>query len=89
MKLHWLPEVYRVPVVLCCLEGCTQDDAAAQVGWTAGSLKGRLERGRKLLRGDGGFPAGVLGLAEGGMMRDASSCSSGAVSSGASWMSRK
>jgi RNA polymerase sigma factor (sigma-70 family) len=48
-ELQRLPEVYRVPVILCCLEGRTQDEAAAQVGWTPGSLRGRLERGRKHL----------------------------------------
>ncbi len=44
-----LPEVYRLPVILCCLEGRTQEEAAALLGWTPGSLKGRLERGRKAL----------------------------------------
>jgi RNA polymerase sigma factor (sigma-70 family) len=44
-----LPEVYRVPVVLCCLQGKTQEEAARQLGWSAGQVKGRLERGRKRL----------------------------------------
>jgi RNA polymerase sigma factor (sigma-70 family) len=48
-ELQGLPEVYRAPVILCCLEGRTQDEAAAQLGWSPGSLKGRLERGRKRL----------------------------------------
>ncbi len=48
-ELQRLPEVYRAPVLLCCLEGRTQDEAAAQLGWAPGSLKGRLERGRKRL----------------------------------------
>jgi RNA polymerase sigma factor (sigma-70 family) len=48
-EVQRLPEVYRLPVLLCCLEGRTQEEAAGQLGWTAGSVKGRLERGRKRL----------------------------------------
>jgi RNA polymerase sigma factor (sigma-70 family) len=44
-----LPETYRLPVVLCCLEGLSQEEAARRLGWTPGSVKGRLERGRKRL----------------------------------------
>jgi phosphate transport system substrate-binding protein len=36
-------------VVLCALEGHSQEEAARQLGWTPGSVKGRLERGRKRL----------------------------------------
>jgi RNA polymerase sigma factor (sigma-70 family) len=49
-EVRRLPEVYRLPVILCCLEGRTQEEAARQLGWTAGSLQGRLERGRRRLR---------------------------------------
>jgi len=48
-EVQGLPEPYRLPVILCCLEGHTQEDAARQLGWTPGSVKGRLERGRKCL----------------------------------------
>ena len=48
-ELTRLPEVYRQPLVLCCLEGRTQEEAAQQLGWTPGSVKGRLERGRARL----------------------------------------
>jgi RNA polymerase sigma factor (sigma-70 family) len=46
-----LPEVYRMPILLCCLEGLSLDEAAERLGWTRDSLKGRLERGRRRLHG--------------------------------------
>jgi RNA polymerase sigma factor (sigma-70 family) len=48
-EVQRLPEVYRLPVVLCCLHGVTQEEAGRRLGWTAGSVKGRLERGRQRL----------------------------------------
>src|SRR5262249_731039 len=45
-EVQRLPEAYRLPVVLCCLHGATQEEAARQLGCTPGSVKGRLERGR-------------------------------------------
>jgi RNA polymerase sigma factor (sigma-70 family) len=48
-EVQRLPEVYRLPVLLCGLEGRTQEEAARLLGWTPGSVKGRLERGRKRL----------------------------------------
>ncbi len=50
-ELQRLPESYRLPLVLCYLEGRTRDEAAAQLGWAPGRLKGLLERGRERLRG--------------------------------------
>jgi RNA polymerase sigma factor (sigma-70 family) len=49
-ELQRLAEVYRLPVILCCLEGRSQEEAAQQLGWTPGSVKGRLERGRARLQ---------------------------------------
>ena len=49
-ELDRLPAIYRQPLILCCLEGKTRDEAAAQLGWSVGSVKGRLERGREILR---------------------------------------
>ncbi len=45
-----LPEKYRTPVVLCHLEGKTQEEAARLLGVSGGAIKGRLERGRQRLR---------------------------------------
>jgi RNA polymerase sigma factor (sigma-70 family) len=48
-EVRRLTKVYRLPVILCCLEGRSIEEAAQQLGWTAGSVKGRLERGRARL----------------------------------------
>jgi uncharacterized protein (TIGR03067 family) len=48
-ELNGLPENYRLPILLCDLEGKTIKEAAQQLGWPQGSLAGRLARGRKLL----------------------------------------
>ncbi len=45
-----LPEVYRLPVLLCLMQGRTIEEAARQLGWSIGSLRGRLTRGRERLR---------------------------------------
>jgi RNA polymerase sigma factor (sigma-70 family) len=49
-EVQRLPRSYRLPVILCCLEGHTQEEASRLLGWTPGSVKGRLERGRARLR---------------------------------------
>ena len=43
-ELVQLPERFRAPLLLCCWEGLTRDEAAARLGCSVGSLKGRLER---------------------------------------------
>jgi RNA polymerase sigma factor (sigma-70 family) len=48
-ELQRLPEDYRAPLVLCYLQGRTRDEAAEQLGWSLGTFKRRLDRGRKLL----------------------------------------
>ena len=45
-----LPEKYRVPLVLCYLEGLTNEEASRRLGWPPGSMSYRLARGRELLR---------------------------------------
>jgi RNA polymerase sigma factor (sigma-70 family) len=49
-ELARLPASYRTAVVLCYLEGLTHEDAARQLGWPLGTVKGRLTRARDLLK---------------------------------------
>lgn len=49
-ELGNMPRRYRAALVLCYLEGKTRDEAAQELGWSLGALKGRLERGREMLR---------------------------------------
>jgi RNA polymerase sigma factor (sigma-70 family) len=49
-ELAHLPERLRAPLLLCYLEGLTQDEAAQRLGWPTTTLKGRVNRGRDLLR---------------------------------------
>ena len=49
-ELAALPECFRDPLVLCYLEGLTQEEAARRLGCTAATVKGRLQRGREKLR---------------------------------------
>jgi RNA polymerase sigma factor (sigma-70 family) len=44
-----LPEAFRSPVVLCCLEGESYEAAARRLGVTEATVRGRLHRARKCL----------------------------------------
>jgi RNA polymerase sigma factor (sigma-70 family) len=49
-ELGALPEKYRAPLVLCHLEGRTNEEAARRLRWPVGTVKTRLARGREQLR---------------------------------------
>ena len=63
-ELGRLPEKYRAPLVLCYLQGLTQEAAARELGWPPGTVFSRLARGRQRLRERlgrrrGEWPAGL------------------------------
>ena len=45
-----LPDRYRLPIVLCCLQGKTHAEAGEHLSWPTGTVAGRLSRGRELLK---------------------------------------
>ncbi len=49
-EVERLPERYRVPIVLCDLEGRTHEQAARHLGCPVGTVKSRLARGRARLK---------------------------------------
>ncbi|HEY7308763.1 MAG TPA: sigma-70 family RNA polymerase sigma factor [Gemmataceae bacterium] len=48
-ELQRLPEKYRMPLVHIYFAGQTQEEAARQLKWSKGTLRRRLEKGKRLL----------------------------------------
>ncbi len=83
-ELDKLPDRYRLPLLLCYLEGKTRDEAASELKITVGTVKGRLERGREMLRTrlarrGVALSAGLLSAVATGSARACSSSSMSAV----------
>ncbi len=49
-EVERLPEALRLPVVLCDLGGMSREQAAAELRWSEGTIRGRLARGRAKLK---------------------------------------
>ncbi len=49
-EIDRLAESHRLPVVLCCLEGISHEEAAQRLRWPLGTVKSRLARGKKRLQ---------------------------------------
>ncbi len=49
-ELNRLPTKYRAPLVLCYLQGKSNQEAARELGWPSGSMSRRITRGRQILR---------------------------------------
>jgi RNA polymerase sigma factor (sigma-70 family) len=82
-ELSRLPDKYRIPIVLCDLEGKTIKEVARCLGWPQGTVATRLTRGRAQLakrltkRGlslSGGVIAAVLSQAAASAQGTASAC---------------
>jgi RNA polymerase sigma factor (sigma-70 family) len=49
-EIERLPESFRLPVVLCYLEGLTVHEAARRLRWSHGTVRSRMARAREKLR---------------------------------------
>ena len=51
IALQHLPPSFRTAVVMCDVHGLSYEEIAAATGWPIGTVRSRIHRGRKLLRG--------------------------------------
>lgn len=85
-ELGRLGDRYRLPVLLCDLEGHTHAEAAKVLGWPVGNVSGRLSRGRDYLRqrlerrGVALALVAISGSASGNLIRSAASAVGGGAS---------
>ena len=49
-EIRRLPDEYRLAVVYCYLEEMTHAQAARELGWTEGMVRGRVAKARSVLR---------------------------------------
>ena len=76
-EIQQLPQKYALPLVLCYLEGKTNAEAAAQLGWPEGSMSRRLSRAKELLKSrlsKRGMAMSVVLLAAAVFARPTSAC---------------
>ena len=49
-EIDRLGEAQRLPVILCCLQGVSHEEASQRLHWPLGTLKSRLARGKRRLQ---------------------------------------